>query len=63
MEGMDLKVLRIRARIPQHKVAARMGICATVLASVENGRRPVKEAFEKRAIQAIEALKEERGRR
>jgi plasmid maintenance system antidote protein VapI len=40
-KGMSLKIDRVRRRLPQHRVAAALGIHPSALCAIENGRRSV----------------------
>ena len=40
-EGLELKIARLRAGIKQYELAARVGIGATQLSEIEQGRRPI----------------------
>lgn len=39
MEGIDIKVARLRAGMKQYELAAELGICQTKLSEIECGRR------------------------
>jgi transcriptional regulator with XRE-family HTH domain len=41
MDGLDVKLARIRYRIPQYRAAAALGIPAPTLSKIENGQRRV----------------------
>ncbi len=41
IDGLDLKIERIRRQLPQWKVAAAAGMTQSVLCAIENGRRPL----------------------
>lgn len=43
MTGLDVKIERIKNRIPQYRVAASLGIPATTLSKIENGQVVVGE--------------------
>jgi len=54
--GLELKLQRIRHRLPQYKVAAALGIHPAALCALENGRRPVAPDQVVAIVRAIEAL-------
>lgn len=58
--GLDLKVKRIRTRLPQWRVAAKVGIHAPELSLIENERVEPSPGLVKRIIAAIEELAGER---
>lgn len=41
MHGIDLKVSRIKARLKQYEVAARLGMPQTILSEIEAGKREI----------------------
>ena len=56
-DGLDIKVRRIRARLYQYELAARIGISQTRLSEIECGRvQPSPELLE----QILEAVKKAR---
>jgi DNA-binding transcriptional regulator YiaG len=55
-EGIDLKLLRIRAGLRQYRVAQELGIPPSLLCDWENGRRPVPSRQGQRILSAIDRL-------
>ena len=58
MNGVDIKVARIRAGLRQYRLAGALGISQTVLSQIENGQRIVpQERLEEiaRAIRDVTA--------
>lgn len=53
MAGVDLKVARIRARVPQWELAARLGISPPRLSEIEAGRRPITPEMATKIKQAL----------
>jgi transcriptional regulator with XRE-family HTH domain len=56
IQGIDLKLLRIRAGLRQYRVAQELGIPPTSLADWENGRRPIPFRQGQRILEAIDRL-------
>ena len=56
MNGIDLKIARVRAGVRQFRVAAHLGITQSVLCAIENGRRPVTEQEAEAIARAIRRL-------
>ncbi len=40
-QGLELKIARLRARLKQYELAAKVGIASTQLCEIETGRREV----------------------
>ncbi len=59
MIGKTLKIERIRADIPQWKLAEAMGIPQSLLSMVENGRATLSEDMEKLYLRKLKELKSE----
>ena len=55
MNGLDLKVLRIRSGLRQYELAARLGLSPSHLSLVENGRRPLEPGLAQQAVTALTA--------
>ncbi len=56
VNGIELKVLRIRARLPQYRVAQAIGISPQLLCHVENGRKAAAPELAAAIRQAIRQL-------
>jgi len=54
MNGLDLKIERIKAHVTQAKVAGLLGVCQAVLYEIESGKRPVREDEVNAIVKAIE---------
>lgn len=59
MEGLELKIERIKAGVPQYRVAQALGICPALLSYWENGRRSIPQGMRDRIIETIEHLQRE----
>ncbi|MDI9607548.1 MAG: helix-turn-helix transcriptional regulator [Atribacterota bacterium] len=59
MIGKTLKIERIRADIPQWKLAEAMGIPQSLLSMMENGRATLSEDMEKLYLRKLKELKSE----
>ena len=59
MIGKTLKIERIRADIPQWKLAEAMGIPQSLLSMMENGRATLSEDMEKLYLRRLKELKSE----
>lgn len=59
MIGKTLKIERIRADIPQWKLAEAMGIPQSLLSMMENGRATLSEDTEKLYLRKLKELKSE----
>lgn len=55
MNGLDLKVLRIRSGLRQYQLAARLGMNASRLSLVENGRLPLRPELAQQAVSVLTA--------
>lgn len=55
-DGMELKLLRVRAGIRQYHVAQELGIPPSTLCDYENGRKPVPPRQGQRILDAINRL-------
>ena len=53
MQGIDLKIARIKAGKKQYEVAAELGICPTKLSRIELGKDPVCPKLAERILAAI----------
>lgn len=56
LSGLDFKVLRIRARLPQQDVARELGIASSTLCGWENERRSIPATQRPRLRAAIARL-------
>ncbi len=56
MNGIELKCERIRARIPQYRLAARLGITQTELSEYENEKKRIPRGLEESIRQTIEKM-------
>jgi transcriptional regulator with XRE-family HTH domain len=56
LEGMELKLQRIRAGLRQYRVAQELGIPPSTLCDYENGRKPVSSRQGQRILDAIDRL-------
>ena len=54
MEGLKVKIARIRAGIRQYELAARLGITQSKLSEIETGRREASPELIARILEAIE---------
>jgi len=54
MDGIDLKIARIRADLKQKELAAMIGICPALLCAYEPGKRQPRPDVLDRIIKAIE---------
>jgi transcriptional regulator with XRE-family HTH domain len=57
MSGIDLKCERIKANIPQYKLAAQLGITQTELSAYENERRLLSPGVIEQIQEAIKTWK------
>jgi transcriptional regulator with XRE-family HTH domain len=55
-DGMELKLLRVRAGLRQYRVAQELGIPPSTLCDYESGRKPVPPRQGQRILQAIDRL-------
>jgi transcriptional regulator with XRE-family HTH domain len=55
-DGMELKLLRVRAGLRQYRVAQELGIPPSTLCDYENGRIPIPSRQGQRILQAIDRL-------
>jgi transcriptional regulator with XRE-family HTH domain len=55
-DGMELKLLRVRAGLRQYRVAQELGIPPSTLCDYENGRVPIPSRQGQRILQAIDRL-------
>ena len=62
MQGLELKIARIRAGLYQYQVAARVGIPQTTLCKIERGAEIATPDLTERILQAIEELETEQAR-
>jgi transcriptional regulator with XRE-family HTH domain len=53
VNGLDLKVLRIRSGLRQYELAARLGMNPSRLSLVENGRLPLRAELARRAVTVL----------
>ena len=53
MQGIDLKVMRIRAGIKQYKLAAVLDLPQSQLSDLENGKALLTEALSKRILSGL----------
>jgi transcriptional regulator with XRE-family HTH domain len=56
LDGLELKVRRIRAGLRQFRVAQELGIAPSMLCDYENGRKPVSSRQGQRILEAIDRL-------
>jgi len=56
LNGMDLKLRRVRAGLRQCRVAQELGIPPSTLCDYENGRKPVSSRQGQRILEAIDRL-------
>jgi transcriptional regulator with XRE-family HTH domain len=56
LDGLELKIRRIRAGLRQYRVAQELGIPAATLCDYENGRKPVPSRQGRRILEAIDRL-------
>ena len=56
MDGLALKIERIRHRLPQYEVAAALRIHPSILCGIENGRRAVSADLADAIVKAIRDL-------
>lgn len=56
MNGLDAKILRIRAGVKQYQLAAALGITQTTLSLIENGRKELTPGWEHRIREALTSL-------
>lgn len=56
MNGEDLRIARVLRHVSQWKLAARIGIPATRLSEIENGKRQPTPEMIKQILAAIEEL-------
>ncbi len=61
MSGKTLKIERIKADVPQWKLAEAMGIPQSLLSMMENGRATMSESMEALYLKKLKELKPERG--
>ena len=54
MNGLDLKIERIKAHVTQANVAALLGVSQAVLYEIESGKRTVTDAEANAIVKAIE---------
>lgn len=54
LQAIDLKILRLRAGLKQYELAARLGIPASALSEIENGRRQPSPELLARMLEIIE---------
>jgi transcriptional regulator with XRE-family HTH domain len=54
MNGIEIKCERIRAKIPQYRLAAKLGITQTELSQYESERKPLPIQLENRIRKTIE---------
>lgn len=54
--GMELKLLRVRAGVRQYRVAQDLGIPPSTLCEWENGRAPIPPHHAERVLAAIQKL-------
>jgi transcriptional regulator with XRE-family HTH domain len=55
-QGVELKLLRIRAGLRQYRVAQELGIPPSILCDFENGRKPIPPRQGQRILAAIDQL-------
>jgi len=55
-DGMELKLLRVRAGLRQYRVAQELGIPPSTLCDYENGRKPIPSRRGQHILQAIDRL-------
>jgi transcriptional regulator with XRE-family HTH domain len=55
-DGMELKLLRVRAGLRQSRVAQELGIPPSILCDFENGRKPIPTRQGQRVLAAIDRL-------
>ncbi len=58
--GIELKICRIRAGVPQYKLAQRLGIPSTILCDLENGRRRLTETRYRDIVAVLSEMTAER---
>jgi transcriptional regulator with XRE-family HTH domain len=61
IDGMELKLRRIRAGLRQYRVAQELGIPPSILCDYENGRKPIPPRRGQRILAAIDRLSLSRG--
>lgn len=60
LDGIELKVTRIRAKLAQWEVSAALGYHPSYLSHIEAGRKPCKPEEAARILSSIERLKAEK---
>ena len=55
-DGMQLKLLRVRAGLRQYRVAQELGMPPSTLSDYENGRKPIPPRQGQRILEAIDHL-------
>ncbi len=58
MDGKTLKIERIRADIPQRKMAEALGVDPSLLSKIENNKANLTEDLEKLYLKKLRELKE-----
>ena len=54
MQGLELKVQRVRAKVTQAQVAALLGVSQTVVWAIESGKGPLADVEAAAVLRAIE---------
>ena len=59
MNGVDLKIARVRSGVRQYRLAAALGVPSTVVWQLESGRRPLSPELADTISQTIKQLAEQ----